>query len=164
MIRTFKLSDAPRVAEIHVFGWRCAYRGIVSDEILFNDMLVSARIPRFENFASNSGAKSYVYDDGIIKAFMTIGACRDKDKPNSFELWGIYVEPLMKRQGIGTRLIKFCEKKAVDLRYNEICLWVLEKNVDSRCFYEKHGFVADGTSKYLENIKATEVRYVKVMM
>jgi len=35
MIRRAKVDDANRIAEIHVFGWRCAYRGIVSDEYLF---------------------------------------------------------------------------------------------------------------------------------
>ena len=32
MIRAMEISDIPRVAEIHVFGWRSAFRGIISDE------------------------------------------------------------------------------------------------------------------------------------
>lgn len=44
-----KLSDVPRVAEIHVFGWRSTYREIVSDEFLFNKMLVSKRMAYFDN-------------------------------------------------------------------------------------------------------------------
>ena len=39
--------------------------------------------------------ESYVYDDGLIKGFMTIGKCRDEGKADFFELWGIYIDPFM---------------------------------------------------------------------
>jgi len=126
-------------------------------------MIVSQRMGRFEIQLKNNECENYVYDDGIIKAFMTIGACRDEDKASSFELWGIYVEPLMKRHGIGAALVKYCEKRAIEQGYTEICLWVLEKNDDSKYFYEKMGFIADGTNKYLENLGVTEVRYCKTL-
>jgi len=140
MIRAIQISDAPRAAEIHVFGWRSAYRGIVSDEFLFNKMIVLERLSGFENAIRDLTEETYVYDDGIIKAILTIGICRDPDKLNSFELWGIYVEPLMKRQGIGSKMVDYCEKKAVERGFNEVCLWVFEKNADSRLFYKKLGY------------------------
>ena len=161
MIRVIKLSDIPRLAEIHVFGWRNAYRGIVSDEILFNQRLVSLSITRFEKAFHDNAEETYVFDDGIIKAFLTIGVCRDEDKSESFELWGIYVEPLMKRQGIGSIMVGYCEKIAIERGYKEVCLWVLEENTDARVFYEKLGFLPDGSKKYLEKISAMEIRYCK---
>jgi len=77
------LSDIPRVAEIHVYGWRSAYRGIITDDYLFRNMLVSKRMSYFENSVKTNTEESYVLDDGLIKAFLTIGACRDIDKPES---------------------------------------------------------------------------------
>ena len=161
MIRKAELSDVPRIAEIRVFGWRNAYRGIVSDDILFCEKLVSTDIPRFESLIQSTDSESYVFDDGIIKASMTIGACRDEDKPDTLELWAIYVEPLMKGQGIGSILVDYCEALAIERGYKEICLWVLEQNDSSRRFYEKMGFVVDGTSKFLEHVEVMEVRYTK---
>ena len=164
MIRPMALADVPRVAEIHVFGWRTAFRGIVSDEILFGKRSVAGSMQRFkETLGSGEYGETYVFDDGLIKAFMTIGVCRDEDKQNAFELGGIYVEPLMKRQGIGASLVEFCEKIATERGYKEICLWVLEGNYNSQRFYEKMGFAADGTRKFLENIQATATRYVKLL-
>ena len=163
MIRVMELADIPRVAEIHVFGWRTAFRGIVSDEILFGRMSVARSMKRFEGALGGEYGETYVFDDGLIKAFITIGVCRDDDKPNAFELGGIYVEPLMKRQGIGKALVGFCEKVATGRGYKELCLWVLEGNTESRRFYEKMGFAADGSRKFLENIQATAVRYTKVL-
>ena len=161
MIRAMLISDVPRVAEIHVFGWRSAYRGIVSDDFLFNKMLVSKRINSFENAIRNQTEENYVFDDGIIKAILTIGICRDADKIKSFELWGIYVDPFMKRQGIGSLMVEYCEKTAIKRDYNEVCLWVLEKNADARLFYEKLRYYPDGTKKYIDFLAATEIRYSK---
>ena len=161
MIRTMEITDLPRVAEIHVFGWRSAYRGIISDEYLFNKMLVSRRMSSFESAVKNNTEESYVYDDGMIKAFMTIGDCRDEDKPGAFELWGIYVEPFMKRQGIGSILMDYCERIAIERGFSEICLWVLEDNTEGRSFYEKLGYVPDGAKKRIDFLSVTEMRYTK---
>jgi GNAT superfamily N-acetyltransferase len=141
-----KLADTLRVAEIHVYGWRNAYRGIVSDDYLFNKMTVSKSADRFENAVRDNTEESYVFDDGILKAFMTIGSCRDADKTESFELWGIYVDPFMQRQGIGSQMISFCETKAIERGHKEICLWVFEKNENARAFYEKFGYLPDGNT------------------
>jgi len=158
-----RLADIPRVAEIHVFGWRSAFLGIVSDEVLFGRMSVLRSVKRFESsLDSGDYGENYVFDDGLIKAFMVVSPCRDEDKPDAFELGAIYVEPLMKQQGIGSALVKFCKKIAVQRGYREICLWTLEENHASRRFYEKMGFTLDGTRKFLENIQAMAVRYVKM--
>ena len=88
VIRPANLCDRQRVAEIHVFGWRNAYRGIVSDDFLFTKLLVSKQERHFQNAIQNNLEESYVLDDGIIKGFLTIGPCRDADKPDAFELSG----------------------------------------------------------------------------
>ena len=161
VIRPMQLSDVPRVAEIHVFGWRCAYRGIVSDEHLFNTLLVSKRMERFEESLRINDYENYVYDDGIIKAFLTVGPCRDEDRPEAFELWGIYVDPCMQGQGIGTALVAYGENIAARHGYNEICIWTFEKNAPARAFYEKHGYAPDGATQIVEPYGAGGVRYHK---
>jgi len=165
MIRKMELPDVSRVAEIHVFGWRSAFRGIISDEHLFNKMAVTRSLERFENALKDNIGETYVFDDtdGIIKAFMTICPCRDEDKVGAFELGGLYVEPLMKGQGIGSKLVEYCEKRAIERGYKEVCLWTLEKNVKSRKFYEKKGYSPEGTNQFWEPLKADLVRYCKAL-
>ena len=124
-------------------------------------MIVSERLSIFENAIRDQTDETYVFDDGIVKAILTIGICRDTDKPKSFELWGIYVDPFMQRQGIGSIMITFCENKAIERGFNEVCLWVLEKNVKARLFYEKFGYFPDGTKKHIEFLEAMEMRYSK---
>ena len=160
-IRPMEQDDVSRVAEIHVFGWRSAYRGMISDEILFKRRLVSRSMALFESSLGSEDSETWVYDDGILKGSMTIGACRDEDKQGAFEVWGIYVEPLMQREGVGTKLLHHAEKLAAERGYKEICIWVLEQNTQARGFYEKHGYNADGSSKYIDFLAATEVMYTK---
>ena len=167
MIRPMQFSDIPRVAEIHVFGWRCAYRGIVPDEHLFNVLSVAKRMERFEvsmkDKESAWNSNTFVYDDGIIKAFLTIGPCRDEDKLSAFELGGIYVDPCLQGKGIGTALVAHCEEIAVKRGYNEVCLWTFEKNAAARAFYEKVGYVHDGATQIVEPYGAVGVRYHKAL-
>ena len=163
MIRAMKISDAPRAAEIHVFGWRSSYKGFISNEFLFNNMIVSERVRFFENAVRSNLEETYVFDDGIVKAILTIGMCRDLDKSSSFELWGIYIDPFMKKQGIGATMVDYCENMAIKRGCNEICLWVFEKNVEARFFYEALGYYPDGTEKFINFLSATEIRYCKML-
>ena len=103
----------------------------------------------------------YVYDDGIIKAFLFIGPCGDEDKPEAFELYAIYVDPCLQGQGIGAALAAYCEEEAAKRGYKEICLWTFEKNAPARVFYEKLGYKLDGATQIVEPYGAAGVRYHK---
>jgi N-acetylglutamate synthase-like GNAT family acetyltransferase len=116
MIREANVNDCPRIAEIHVFGWRCAYKEFISTEYLINKMTVKYREEKFIEYLSdkNNNDKTYVYEENnIIKGFMTIGDCRDEDKNNkTFELEGIYIDPLFQRQHIGKQFVNYCINEA----------------------------------------------------
>jgi Acetyltransferases len=162
MIRSAISEDASRIVEINVCGWRYAYRGIVSDEILFGKMDIGKRIEPMRKTIEDLKNGIFVNDDdGIINGFMTIGKCRDEDAKNEYEIWAIYVEPLMIKQGIGTKLLKYAESIAIENKYNGINLWVLEKNELAKKFYERNGYSYDGNRKELEKYKAIEIRYHK---
>jgi ribosomal protein S18 acetylase RimI-like enzyme len=164
MIKPAIRTDAPRMAEISVFGWRSAYRGIISDEYLFSKLLVNKRIKGFEKDFDENTYESYVFEEeNIIKAFMSIGECRNNDKKDAFELWGLYVDPLMKNNGIGTQLINYCEGQATKRKFKENVLWVFKDNNDARGFYEKKGYKNDGKEELIEYFGAIEVRYGKIL-
>jgi len=161
MIRRMEEADICRVAEIHVFGWRSAFRGIVSDEVLLGKMSVQRSSERFSEAFKNKSEEVHIFDDGLIKAFISICPCRDEDKPTSFELAGIYVEPLLKGQGIGRQMVAFCEKTALEQGYKENCLWTPKENMKSRRFYENMGYIADGKTQVHERLGFALVRYGK---
>jgi len=130
-------------------------------------MLVSTRFEKTAAWLQPDGnndvsfSETYVYDDGIIKAFLTIGLCRDTDKAGAFELGGLYVDPCFKGEGIGTALANYAEKVASQQGYNEIYLWTFEKNAPARAFYEKLGYNLDGATMNVGSFDAIGLRYVK---
>ena len=165
MIREANLNDCSRIAEIHVFSWRCAYKEFISMEFLINKMTVNKREKVFLQFLSdqNSNNKTYIFEENnIIKGFMTIGDCRDNDKgEKTFELDGIYIDPLFQRQKIGTKFVNLCIEEALKRKKEEITLWVFEKNTNSIKFYEKMGFKRDGQIKLMELFKKNAIRMCK---
>jgi ribosomal protein S18 acetylase RimI-like enzyme len=167
MIREASVEDSSRMAEIHVFGWRCAYLNFISMEYLFNKFTVKVREDKFNEFLSirDNFSKTYVFEENnIIKAFMTIGNCRDEDKnEKTFELWGIYVDPIFQRQKIGTQLVNYCINEAKDKNKAEIILWVFEKNNSSIEFYERMGFIRDGRNKIMESYNEKAIRMVMIL-
>lgn len=160
MVRAATLDDIPRIAEIHICGWRFAYKGIISDIELFKKRLVSKSIQNLER-QIKEGLNILVYEDdfdGIIKGFVFHGKCRDEDKENSYEAYALYIQPEFTNIGIGSALLKEVEKKAEEIGINEIVVWVLEKNGIGMKFYKKYGFVDDGIKKKIEEWNELEIR------
>jgi len=92
------------------------------------------------------------------KAMLTMCACKDDDKHESFELLAIYVDPFFQKQGIGASFVEFCEQKAVEYRYREVCIWAFEANTKARAFYEKMGYSSGGATRAVGRFAIAEVR------
>jgi len=135
--------------------------GILAAAILFEKIRISQKTTQFEACTNNPFQENYVYDDGGIKAFLINGPCRNEDKPEAYELWGLYVDHTMHNQGIGTQLIAFGEDRARACGYSEMVVWTLEENRHARTFYENRGYTSDGTIVYIDKYKVNEVRYYK---
>ena len=166
MIRIANIEDSSRMAEIHVFGWRCAYKDFIPLDYLYNKFTVKVREEKFREYFSikHDNEEIYVYEhQNIVKAFLTIGNFRDDDDKDKkiFELMAIYVHPLFQRQKIGTKLVEFCIKEAISKNKEELVLWVFEKNKESIKFYEKMGFKKDGKKKLMEFFNEYAIRMSK---
>ena len=160
MIRRMTAADISRVAEIHVMGWRNAYRGIVSDDYLFNELLVSKRIVKLELYFEQD-PEFYVYDDGIVKAFLTAAPGNDEGMCDALVLEALYVDAFMQNCGIGTALALHFEKIAAERGCKRVYLWTFEENTKARAFYEKLGYKFDGTRKVIGAHGWVGVRYLK---
>ena len=165
MVRRLRREDVARVAEIQVFGWRTTFRGIMSDELLFNERTVEKWLHLWYGkvVANSKDIFDFVFaEDGHVKGVVTCGFCRDEDKVGAYELWGLYVEPCMKGGGIGTKLVEHCENKAREMGCKEFVIWAVEENVRAIEFYvKKFGYKLDGTKKVRPPVVVPQVRMVK---
>jgi len=163
MIRKPTPDDLSRLAEIHVYGWRVAYRDIVPEIYLYKDRQVASGIEMHRSILLQTPENIDLYDDGIVRGFALHSPARDEDKPAAYELGAIYVEPAFQGTGVGSALIGHVERRARDLGKPEVIVWAFERNAPARRFYEKHGYSPDGVSKTIEEWQARELRYVKAL-
>ena len=160
IIRKALFEDAYERAECHVSSWRSAYRGIVPDEVL--DNLSAEEIA--EKFKKELELKAYSYYcaayDGKIIGHFNIGKCQDEDKLNAGEVRGIYLTEEFWDKGYGKRMMNAAITSLKHMGYNEVVLWALEENNRARHFYERYGFVFNGTKKEIMIGKPLiEIRY-----
>ena len=164
MIRAAAIGDAARTAEIEVISSRFAYRNILSDEYLTQELTVESRVPVHTRWISEKRFDMYVYEDpdtGTVRGMMGIGMCEDDDKKDAFELHFLYVDPDCLRMGIGSEMLRFFEEKGREKGCTEFVIWVLEENEMGRNCYEKNGYRFDGKDKIFRRWNKREIRYIK---
>lgn len=161
-IRYADSKDARILGEIHSASWKEAYKGIIPDEIL-NSFTLEKREAFFRRALSEGWEEdAIIFNGNQALGLICIGRSRDSDLMDDFgEIWGIYLLPEYWNQGIGSRLIDWGINELKKRSYSHVSLWVLEKNMNARHFYERKGFRHDGTKKDIRiGIDLKEIRYV----
>lgn len=139
-------SDASRLAEIEIFNYHLNFYPIFrNDSFYFGDLQVSDKINEYLK-APEKLKNTYVYDDGVVKGFVTV---------ENSEVKKLFVEPVLQGQGIGTELLGYA---AAEMKCE--FLWALEKNVKAIAFYKRSGFyrtserkLEEDTDEYLIKLK-----------
>ena len=165
-IRAATLDDSRAIAEIHVAGWRFAYRGQMPDAFL-DSLSVDEREAQRRKWFETPPKPEHrtwvaVAEDGRIAGFAISGPERAKEPAAGVaEIYAIYVDPARIGSGLGRALM---ERAVGDLRtrgFVDVVLWVLDTNEHARRFYEAAGMAADGGTKRASfgGVELTEVRY-----
>jgi len=160
-IRIAKPDDAYENAVCHVSSWRSAYKGIIPDEYL-NNLSIEERAEKFKRYLKESKEYEWysAFYENRITGILSIGKSRDEDKPNAGEIIGFYFIEELWGKGCGKKMMDFATSRLNNIGYNKIILWVLEENHRARRFYEKCGFLFDGTKKEITIGKPLiEIRY-----
>jgi len=159
LIRPAVDGDSERIAEINVFAWRTAYRGIVPDGFLYGNLRVVERVANIRKAISSGGERFFVAEvDGMVVGFTRFGPSRDESYPGMGELYALYVDPGFQRRGYGRRLIEHFLDHDLAASGRSL-LWVFRDNHESRRFYEAMGFSVDGAETLYANL-APAVRYI----
>ncbi len=154
--------DALEVAQLHCASWRATYRGIVPDAYL-DAMDVEDRARRYDFASPDPSAPATVLgvNWGGIVGFVTTSASRDPDGAGLGEICALYLHPEHVGRGSGAALLRAGLRALLAVGFTEATLWVLPENHRARRFYERQGFVADGTAKVftLAGAEIPELRY-----
>ena len=98
---------------------------------------------RFTTLLAREDAVAVLAEDGdepVGFAFLTLRPAIWFDGPVS-QLEELYVVPALRDRGIGTLVLDLCKQVARDLGSPEMHINVDEVDVDTRRFYERHGYV-----------------------
>jgi GNAT superfamily N-acetyltransferase len=149
VIRPARRDDARALAELEIRAWRWAYVDLVDDP----DMpTVEGREARWRE-ASLEGAWVAEVDGRVVGVVQT-GASAD---PAAAVLRGLYVEPAAQGAGLGTALYEHAVDRLRTAGHAAATLWVFSGNGHARGFYERRGWLADGTVGEWQGVP--ELRY-----
>lgn len=164
-IRPADLSDASRIATIHVLSWRAAYRGLLPQPVL-DGLSIEQGADRWTRTlrASDQDHRVLVAErGGKVVGWASFGPGRDAGHEHEGELQAIYIDPETFSTGVGHALITAAEDHLARSGFRVAYLWVLGGNDRAARFYERHGWIEDGGIKRDERPRMSlrELRRVK---
>jgi len=150
------------VARVLEANWQRAYAGLI-DQAFLDSMDVESRTESWSRILRQTRGRVLVAeDDGVIAGFCAVGPSIEEDWG---EVYAIYLDPDRWGQGVGRALLAAGERALLDDGQWQALLWVLDRNVRAREFYERQGWVP-GKPIRIENIGGADVneaRYEKVL-
>ena len=157
-VRPARVEDVAQLARVNVRCWRETYRGLMSDAVLDDPGLLSAR-ERFwtaaltdERYRENRAAVAE--RDGELVGIAMSGPPLDAAPAWARQLYVLYVYAADHGTGAGRALLE-----AVVDPGESAALWVADPNPRAQAFYRKHGFVADGAAQVEDGVR--EIRMVR---
>ena len=141
-------ADARAIAELHLASWRSAYAPFLPPGVL--DALELD--PHVVEWRRRVGVPEVRIDleerEQTLIAFCASGPSGDADAKGAagrtWEITNLHGRPDLRRAGSGGRLFDLSVGHARRVGASSLSLWVVEKNVTARAFYEKKGMVTDG--------------------
>ena len=158
-VRDGRPGEGRRIEELRIAGWQ-AYRGLLPDDFLDALTVDEARVERHERrLAAPPAGEVFLVAETVegLVGMAYLGPSRDDDLPDAVELYALYVDLTRRYGGVGTALMTAGYARFAQALQT---LWTLKGNTAARGFYERHGFVHDGTEKALDLPGSpAEVRY-----
>jgi GNAT superfamily N-acetyltransferase len=145
-IRLATDADVLSMAKVHNASWRETYPGLLPDPMLARLSIADEAI-RWQRMLDRprawGGAVSFVADQrGSIVGYGSCGEQRSlllRDRGFTGEITELYVLRCAQRQGAGSGLIKAMAGVLFERGHRAMSLWVLDKNMVARRFYESLG-------------------------
>ncbi len=138
--RNARKEDAENIAKLHAKSWQRAYKGILSDEYLANNVLKN-RLETWQKRFENPKENQYIIlveENDILLGFVCIFGNQDTEYGSLID--NLHVKPDLKGKGIGKKLlIKASDLILENYKTRIMHLWVFEANTSAIGFYENCG-------------------------
>jgi len=157
-VRPARTEDVRPVIALHERCWRISYAGIADADAKF-----ARGVEEWERLWLELLDRTRVAElDGAVAGFVVFGPSRDADAAQgSGEIHALYVDPDAQGTGLGSTLVAQARAELAAAGFERVTLWTFQHNPASRGFYERLGFVWDGTETRDED--GPIVRYVRAV-
>ena len=160
VIRKAKLGDEKILTYIQTESWKSAFSDIISPENMKKCTDIEKAESMYENVLKSGYAEMSILEiDGKPHCIAAWSKARNPQFSNCAELICIHSLGENWGKGYGSIMMNHILKEIQDSEYDSVILWVFEKNIRARSFYEKHGFKLTGN--YQSSHGAVEVMYRK---
>jgi ribosomal protein S18 acetylase RimI-like enzyme len=167
VVRPASVTDALAIAQTHTASWQAAYQGIFDAQWLAALSVEKRRLMWVEAIMARQPhvlvAVTGQDEMPQVLGHASWGNSRDSGDPKEIgELWSIYLDPGVWRQGLGQRLWQACRMMMFEAGMRQCRVWVLENNTDARAFYAALGFLPDthpSKTVTMGGVSVKEVRY-----
>ena len=131
-------TDLPAIARLADIIWRAHYPGIISTEQI--DYML-ARMYSLETLREEIRLRAIRYERLLVgEEFVGFASLGPTDQAKQFKLHKIYVHPAWQGRGLGSLLMRHCEREACKLGASRLLLAVNKKNARAIAAYERNGF------------------------
>ena len=159
MIRQAVKEDSYSIAKLIVESWQTAYKGLIDDNYL-NNLSISDRVIGWERNILNQNENNHIYvyeENEKILGVIRFGIPDNEASNYNSEIHVLYVEPTLKRNGIGTKLFNFAKNYFIEKNTTNMIIWCLKNNLPSIKFYGKMGGTIVASKKaVIHNIELEE--------
>ena len=156
VVRSARHDDIPAIMALHERCWRISYAGLADADAKFARP-ASERMRLWEELLPRTWV--VLAGDEAVAGFVVTGPSRDADAPErTGEIYALYVDPDRQGSGYGAALVERARAELAGEGFSRVTLWTFQHNPASRGFYERLGFLHDGTETSDED--GAIVRYV----
>ena len=143
IIRLANKEDASELSKLKQLVWIETYRGIYTEERIFNYDFDKNTI-KFLNMIDNPNVDLYVVeDDGRLVGYMDCGMPYRPYKDYKQDIGLLYLLKEYQKKGIGRELFNIACNKIKENGYNEFFVCCNKYNTNALDFYKKMGGVVD---------------------
>jgi GNAT superfamily N-acetyltransferase len=131
-------ADLPAIARLAGLIWRAHYPGIISAEQI--DYML-AKMYSLERLREEIGLRSIRYERLLIgEELVGFASHGPTEKPAVFKLHKIYLLPAWQGRGLGSLLLRHCERETCKLGAARLVLTVNKRNFKAIAAYQRNGF------------------------
>ena len=147
-IERVKPGDELALATIQTESWKAAFGDILSPDVLNRATDLSHATAMYRWLLEQRKGNGYLLRvEGEPHCIAWWDATRAENMPGYAEIICIHSLPDRWRQGYGSQMMKVLLWDIASAGFQRVMLWVFADNHRARRFYEKHGFITDGTTK-----------------